>query len=341
MAGAVAPWSVRVAERPGGSALRLSLAAFALLASLFVASEALLGRLPLLARESYVVSDFRIALALIGLLAYLLGAFAAAVRGAERTIRELTPAFREPSRAAESLAEVTGHRRSGRLLRIGVFGAVAFLLVPLAANLTPASWAVWLLTPEAIVHRLLLAPLGWLALRINGLMWIESRRLAALGRSALRIDLLDLRPLEPLARAGLRHVLIGAGQISFLGIAFLDDQVAPGLPFVLAVGCLANLALSAAALWLPLRGVHQAIVREKQSELARSTALLRARAEAGGREAAGALADALAWRTYVEGVPDWPIDLPTLRRFVLYLAIPLGSWLGGAVVDLLVSRIAG
>jgi hypothetical protein len=82
-------------------------------------------------------------------------------------------------------------------------------------------------------------------------------------------------------------------------------------------------------------------VREKHAELARSTAQLRARAAAGAREAPGSLADALAWRRHVEAVPDWPIDLPTLRRFMLYLAIPLGSWLGGALVDRLVERMAG
>ncbi len=336
-----APWSLRSAERPGWSPLRLSLAAFALLASLLVALELLLGRFPVLGREPYAASDFRIALALVGLVAYLLGAFPAAVRGAERTLRELAPAFLDPALAAESLADVTGRCRTRRLTRIGAFGAVLFLLVPLATNLTPEIWYLWRLTPEAIVHRLLLGPLGWLVARLTALMWIESRRLSALGASALRIDLLELRPLAPLARAGLRHTLIGAGQISFLLIAFLDDEVAPGLPFVLAVGCAANLALSAAALWLPLRGAHEAIVREKNAELERSTAQLRARAEAGAREAPGSLADALAWRRHVESVPDWPIDLPTLRRFALYLAIPLGSWLGGAVVDLLVERVAG
>ena len=334
------PWSVRMAERPGGSPLRLSLVAFVLLASLFAAVEALLGRFTVIAREPHAASDFRIALALVGLVAYLLGAFPAAVRGAERTLRELAPAFLDRARVAEELADATGRRRSQRLARVGTFGVVLFLLVPLATNLTPATWILWHLPPEAIVHRLLLGPLGWLATRLNALMWIESRRLASLGANGLRIDLLDLRPLAALARAGLRHTLIGAGQISFLLIAFLDDQIAPGLPFVLAVGCVANLGLSAAALWLPLRGAHQAILREKSAELERSTLQLRARAEAGAREAPGALADALAWRHHVEAVPDWPIDLPTLRRFVLYLAIPLGSWLGGAVVDLLVERVA-
>jgi len=322
------------------SPLRLAIAAFALLGCLLVVLELLLGRFPVLGREPLVASD-RLALALIGLVSYLLGAFPAAVRGAERTLRELAPACLDPLQAAESLADVTGRRRTSRLTRIGVFGAALFLLVPLATNLTPETWVLWRLTPEAIVHRLLLGPLGWFVARLTAVMWIESRRLAALGASALRIDLLDLRPLAPLARAGLRHTLFGAGQISFLGIAFLDDNVAPGLPFVLALGCAANVAFSAAALWLPLRGAHAAIVREKDAELARSTAQLRARAEAGAREAPGSLADTLAWRRHVEAVPDWPIDLPTLRRFALYLAIPLGSWLGGALVELLVSRVAG
>jgi hypothetical protein len=340
MAAERAPWSVRMAERAAGSPVRLSLTAFVLLAIVLVAIEAALGRFAVFPREPHALSDFRIALALIGLVAYLLGAFPAAVRGAERTLRELAPAFRDPHLAVAP-GEVTGRRETRALRRLGALGALGFLLVPLATNLTPETYLPWLLPPEAILHRLLLVPLGWLAVRLNALMWIESRRFAALGRDALAIDLLDLRPLAPLARLGLRHTLIGAGQISFLLIAFLDDDVAPGLPFVLAVGVIGNLVVSAAALWLPLRGVHEAIVREKRAELARSTAQLRARAEGGVREAPGALADALAWRACVESVPDWPLDVPTLRRFVLYLAIPLGSWLGGAVVDLLVERVAG
>mgnify|MGYP000099034232 CR=1 FL=1 len=30
---------------------------------------------------------------------------------------------------------------------------------------------------------------------------------------------------------------------------------------------------------------------------------------------------------------EWPFDAPTLTRFFLYVAIPLGSWLGGALVE--------
>jgi hypothetical protein len=32
-------------------------------------------------------------------------------------------------------------------------------------------------------------------------------------------------------------------------------------------------------------------------------------------------------------VREWPFDAPTLTRFFLYVAIPLGSWVGGALVE--------
>jgi hypothetical protein len=32
-------------------------------------------------------------------------------------------------------------------------------------------------------------------------------------------------------------------------------------------------------------------------------------------------------------VREWPFDAPTLARFLLYVAIPLGSWIGGALAE--------
>ena len=45
------------------------------------------------------------------------------------------------------------------------------------------------------------------------------------------------------------------------------------------------------------------------------------------------LADLIAYETRIENVREWPFDAPTMLRFALYLAIPLGSWLGGAFVE--------
>ena len=78
----------------------------------------------------------------------------------------------------------------------------------------------------------------------------------------------------------------------------------------------------------------------KRAELDRCTEEVRALRD--GRPGAGrSLADLLAWRAYVASVPEWPFDAPTRLRFALYLVIPLGSWLGGALVEKLVDRLLG
>jgi hypothetical protein len=89
---------------------------------------------------------------------------------------------------------------------------------------------------------------------------------------------------------------------------------------------------------IPLRGVRSRIRRAKHDELSRLNAAIRGEpgALAGspieGREGLG-LSDLLAWRREVASVPEWAIDPNTLGRYGLYLAIPLASWIGGALVE--------
>jgi len=40
-------------------------------------------------------------------------------------------------------------------------------------------------------------------------------------------------------------------------------------------------------------------------------------------------------------VREWPFDAPTLTRFFLYVAIPLGSWIGGALIERLLGTVLG
>jgi hypothetical protein len=317
----------------------VSAAVAAALGAAFLAVEWELGRIQLAAREAHVAADLQAALGLIALVAYLPGAFAGAVRAAERTLRELAPAFVRPDEALEAAARVIGRREDAALRRAGVIGAGIGLLIPLATNLTLSTWAVWELPPEAIAHRMALAPLGWFVARAGAVVWRESRRLAGLGESALRVDLLDLRPLAPLARAGLRHALLSAGALSLLLVAFRDPSIAPGLPFVVAGASLLNVAMSAATLWLALSGGHRAIQREKARAQEAANVVLRGLTARGATHAPGALADALAWKRFVAQAPDWPIDFPTLQRFVIPLALPLASLVAGALLQTLVERL--
>jgi hypothetical protein len=47
----------------------------------------------------------------------------------------------------------------------------------------------------------------------------------------------------------------------------------------------------------------------------------------------------LAFEKRIESVREWPFDAPTLTRFFLYVAIPLGSWIGGALIERLLGTV--
>lgn len=186
---------------------------------------------------------------------------------------------------------------------------------------------------------MLLVWIGWFAGRFAYSVWVESKHVSQIGRERMEIDLLDLASVEPLIRYGLRQALITIGAFSLLALLFYDSEAAPNLIWFLSAMALSVLLLASVGLLIPVRGVHDAIAREKARELARvNDQIRRART---GSDALPSLADWIAYRSLVASVREWPVDAPTLRRFALYLALPLGSWLGGALVERLVDALLG
>ncbi len=146
------------------------------------------------------------------------------------------------------------------------------------------------------------------------------------------VDLLDLRPQRVRARVGMRLALLWIAGSSIASLFFLDPDLAAPLAPLVGGG----LAVGGLALYLQTRGTQPAIRRAKRAEIARMQPELRAAREAvlrGDPESRGRLADLLVWRSYVESIREWPFDGTLLVRFGLYVLIPLGSWLGGALVE--------
>jgi hypothetical protein len=204
-----APWSLRSAERPGGSPLRLALAAFVALTLLFFALELLLGRFPVFAREPHVTPDFRLALVLIG----SSPARRSCGRTRATTLRSLLlpgprPGSGVACRRDGPAPHATAHASASRALRCSCSCPGDG---PHAETCAVAA--------HARGHHAS-PPMGPLAGSWR-LTTVMDRVTPAAALGAVRsIDLLDLHPLAPLASAGLRHTLIGAGQISFLLIVF-------------------------------------------------------------------------------------------------------------------------
>jgi hypothetical protein len=103
--------------------------------------------------------------------------------------------------------------------------------------------------------------------------------------------------------------------------------------------CFWNAVVAAVVFALPVRGLRRQIRTRKREELARVREEIHrdrelvAKLGAESIEAGGRLPGLLAYSKTIESVREWPFDAPTLTRFFLYVAIPLGSWVGGALVE--------
>jgi hypothetical protein len=98
-------------------------------------------------------------------------------------------------------------------------------------------------------------------------------------------------------------------------------------------------AVATLAFVFPVRGLRRQIQVRKAKKLAQLRGEIRHNEElmaGSGNESAEAgakMPGLLAYMEKIESVREWPFDAPTLTRFFLYVAIPLGSWVGGALVE--------
>ncbi len=156
-------------------------------------------------------------------------------------------------------------------------------------------------------------------------------------RLSWNLDLLDLRPLAPVERERTTIALILIVWISIMSLTMLDlIQRSIVVPMGILLLCLAWIAT---IVILPMRGVQRLISRLKQEELDRVGAAIHgdrsALADSGlaAQAATLSVADLLAYRDTITSVREWPVRTPTFLRVFLLLMIPIGSWVGGAVVE--------
>lgn len=271
------------------------------------------------------------------IIGYLPASIAYSLRGARRDLHALRPALR-----------LSDTQFRDRLLALGTFnGAQLFLLVVLLVGLSQASLFGPSPSPTWPEGR---PPLGdprmtWIMLR-NGiiaalgaqLVYVDvtvARRFSKIGETWAAIDLLDLSPLAPFARRGLRSVLIWTGLTILTSLLFLVSWARPAARAALVL----ILSVAAIVLLLPVLGVHRRAREAKGAELERVREALRSERDAllAAREP-GAVADPrlsnlIAYERRIESARTWPFDPGTLVRFGLYVTLGVGSWLGGAIVE--------
>jgi hypothetical protein len=291
--------------------------------------------------EPFWRTPWRLEIVFAVILGYVFACGGWIVRSVRLDLDALAPALAlEPSELA---AERAG---------LGLFSPSALLIAcagGVAAGIAVSSLVNAILPPghtalEDRFWRLVRDVTIWtLAIRLMAVVIGSSQRVSQLSERVSRVDLLDLRGLAPLARIGLRSALAYALAASMIA-AMAGDELT--LPVTLVSMTIAG-ALGAFTLLLPVRGAHRAIRAAKDAELrAVRAAIARARTaalDAGGDDAEDAirLGGLLALEARIAGVGEWPFDAGTFVRFTVLLALPLGSWTAGALVEWAVSRMLG
>ena len=88
-------------------------------------------------------------------------------------------------------------------------------------------------------------------------------------------------------------------------------------------------------------GIHRTIHAVRQSELNRLNGqishIIARQSIATTKDAR--LANLIAYRGLIDGVSEWPFNLSTLLRTALIVALGVGSWLGGALMERLLNIV--
>jgi hypothetical protein len=168
-----------------------------------------------------------------------------------------------------------------------------------------------------------------------------TRAYARLGET-VEVDLLDSSLLTVFAQKGLRSVLVWVLIFSAFSLFWVLDSA--GQANVLLP--VAIFALVSVALVAPTLGVHRNIAATKAAELARVAEAIRgerARSLA-PRTAARPPEDArlgnlIQYHAFLKSLREWPFDLSIVARSVVLVVLGTGSWLGGALVERLLSLL--
>lgn len=260
---------------------------------------------------------------------YLLTVNVIVVRKGRRDLEELKPRLNVSEEGFRQLVNEATNPSARGLLLYGLLGVAGGAVLPLfdsgiwGGGPTPpltSALFLWVAFHNALI--------GWAGMR-NGVTETALTRGFTRAADLVSIDLLDTRALSPFARKSQRSLMGWAGFSVLFSLFFLGDTPADANRFflILIVGVLL------AVFFTPLAALRRRISAAKAEELSRVNEKIR-RAQQGGTAAEEpSLADWVGYRGLIEGVREWPINTSGLLRALLFAALGVGSWLGGALVE--------
>lgn len=301
----------------------------------FLGAQAAMRRFPFSSAGEAV--DARLAIVHCVLLAYLIGAYRYVTAGARAAFVALRPYLDMGAGQFDAVLAQVGRYPAAALAPIAAVGVAFAVAGPWLSGPTDVYWlpATW--TPEVAWHRVLGLAIGWGIGWMGYALVMESVRLSRLAPSLRPLSLWDTRALAPFTRQGLRNALVAVGLVSVAALFVTEQGVTRAFLLIFVV----SLGLATAGFLLPLGGARGIVRQAKQRELEWAAALIgkERRALGEGGSGGGRLADAVTYHQAVERVREWPFDHSAVLRIMLYLLVPLASWLLSNTAAALLDRI--
>ena len=340
----VEPFSTRMLARLPVSPLVSGIGWFLALGVAFLLMELATGRWPVLTAAEppeRLFGDVRLIVVLHLLFATGPMGTLYFTRQARRTLRAVSPLIAVSPEERDELESTVGRYPRFWLRLAGCVGIVAvlpgpWLVLPPELAWQPANW-----TPEIAWQHLLVPPIGWWGVRNLYMQSYETHRVTFLADRLERVDLFDLSSLTPFSQQGLVHVLLMATTLAILSPTLIGIGTTA---MFFGVGAF-SLTFGVGTYVNCLRGVQRRVRAAKEQALEGVTAALTTLHAEGpissSPEKLSRAADLLAYQQEIHRVGEWTLDGSRLSRLVLYLLLPLGSWMGAAVVERLVDRLLG
>ena len=313
-----------------------------LLLGLFI-QTIVLDRFPVIFGPEGFPDDFRVAVNHCLLAGYLVGAYFYLLRGTRHTLHELDQVV-EPADNPSGV-DWAGQIGVKALLIWGLIGLLAAVVSPYLAPSAELAWNPSAWNPEIWWHRVLGLFAGWWWAWFGVAVWTTSTQVSRVADRFGPVDLLDLSPFSPFVKQGLLTALLIVGLVTIMSLRLLE----PGqrLTVVIMVGLALPLALL--GLLLPVRGARERIRGAKGAELGwisdsirdSRTHLHNVSSDASSGASSGQMADLTAYQRLIEEVPEWPFRTSTLVQVLLYLLIPVASWIGGLLIENMLGYLFG
>jgi len=218
----------------------------------------------------------------------------------------------------------------GMMERIGLQGSYNFL-PPESVQFA----AVWFFVVAPLTFSLI-SKAVYIAFR-EGQLWSGFRSKVAAP------DIFDLTKLRPVTKAAMRGSFSWVMGATIGTLFFLSSEIDRStlLPFFIGIGGVAIMYLIA-----PLVGWHRVLLAEKERQLKDVRKVIdrcwaRLKAAEDDDVALSKMGGLLALEARIQAAREWPIDFSTIGRLAFYLAIPLISWIGGALMERAVDAAIG